>query len=69
MSTPEPKYDPFQDDDYCDMVTCDHCEQIFEDGHGNRLGKDYICDRCYYTHPVVVGGVMAAILADIKAGK
>lgn len=57
------------DRDEPEMVRCDHCEAWHEDGTGHRLGSDYVCTECFYSHPVVVGEVMAALLADIKAGK
>ena len=50
-----------------EMVRCDRCESLFEDGTG--LGRAYLCTACYYDHPVVIGGVMAAIKADERAGK
>ena len=47
-----------------EMVACDHCETLIEDGTGNRLGRDYVCSVCYGSHPVVIGYLMAALKAD-----
>ncbi len=71
LASPEDALTAFDmtNEDAPEIVTCDHCDNTFPDGEGNRLGRDYVCTQCYYAHPAVVGGVMAAIKADEWEGK
>lgn len=61
-------YDPDRED-APEMVACDHCDTLMIDGDGHRLGRDYVCADCYYSHPVVIGGLAAQLKADERSGK
>lgn len=54
-----------------DLVTvCPGCEAAIWQVDGYRLsGASLYCSTCFYSHPVVVGDLAAALAADERAGK
>ena len=47
-----------------ELITCPRCERIFVDGHGGRIGTEYVCSPCYDADPIIAAELAAQHRAD-----